>query len=83
MKKTNAIGLDGKKAAKLFQPGLLQGQKASRDVRHPESNELLLKEGRKFTKLALRQIEQAGVSEIPIAREEVIGRVAAHEIKDP
>jgi len=79
----DTIVLDGKKAAKLFQANLLQGQKASRDVRHPETNELLLKEGRKFTKLALRQIEQAGVQEIPIAREEVIDRVSAHDIKDP
>jgi DNA-directed RNA polymerase subunit beta len=81
--KKDTVVLDGKKAAKLFQPGLLQGQKASRDVRHPETNELLLKEGRKFTKLALRQIEQAGVAEIPIARDEVLGRVSAHDIKDP
>ena len=57
--------------------------KATRDIRHPQSNELLLKEGRKFTKLALRQMEQAGVEQIPIGLEEVHGRVVAHDIKDP
>jgi DNA-directed RNA polymerase subunit beta len=79
----DTIILDGRKASKLFQPEHLVGVKATRDVRHPGTNELLLKEGRKFTKLALRQMEQAGIEQIPIGLEEVIGRVAAHDIKDP
>ena len=48
----DTIVLDGRKAAKLFQPDHLLGLKATRDVRHPETNELIVKEGRKFTKLA-------------------------------
>ncbi len=79
----DTIILDGRKASKLFQPEHLVGVKATRDVRHPGTNELLLKEGRKFTKLALRQMEQAGIQQIPIGLEEVIGRVAAHDVKDP
>ena len=53
----DTIVLDGRKAAKLFQPDHLVGVKATRDVRHPGTNELIVKEGRKFTKLALRQME--------------------------
>jgi DNA-directed RNA polymerase subunit beta len=79
----DTIILDGRKAAKKFQPDHLMGLKATRDLRHPSSNELLVKEGRKFTKATLRQIEQAGVEQIPIALEEVLGRVAAHDVKDP
>src|SRR5579883_1742239 len=79
----DTIILEGRKASKLFQPEHLVGVKATRDVRHPGTNELLLKEGRKFTKLALRQMEQAGIEQIPIGLEEVIGRVAAHDVKDP
>src|SRR5207245_382083 len=30
-----------------------------------------------------RQLEQAGIEQIPIALEEVLGRVAAHDVKDP
>src|SRR6187551_2546073 len=79
----DTIILDGRKAAKRFQPDHLVGVKASRDLRHPSTNELIVKEGRKFTKAALRQMEQSGIEQIPIALEEVIGRVAAHDVKDP
>ncbi len=57
--------------------------KATRDVRHPESNEIIVKEGRKFTKAVIRQMEAAGVEQVPITLEEVIGRVSAHDIVDP
>src|SRR5881398_797556 len=78
----DTVVLEGRKAAKVFQADHLVGVKASRDIRHPQSNELIVKEGRKFTKMALRQMEQAGISQIPIALEEVIGRVSAHDVKD-
>src|SRR5881398_2231826 len=79
----DTIILDGRKAAKRFQPDHLLGVKATRDLRNPQSNELIVKEGRKFTRAALRQMEQAGLEQIPIALEEVLGRVAAHDVKDP
>ncbi|TMA33089.1 MAG: DNA-directed RNA polymerase subunit beta, partial [Deltaproteobacteria bacterium] len=78
----DTVVLEGRKAAKLFHADHLMGVKATRDIRHPQSNELLVKEGRKFTKMALRQMEQAGVTQIPIALEEVIGRVSARDVKD-
>ncbi len=66
----DTILLDGRKATKLFQPEHLVGVKATRDIRHPQSNELLVKEGRKFTKR--RSADGAGgVEQIPIALEEV------------
>jgi DNA-directed RNA polymerase subunit beta len=79
----DTIVLDGRKAAKLFKPEHLVGVKASRDIRNPQSNDLIVKEGRKFTKLVLRQMEQAGIDQIPILVEEVLGRVSAHDVKDP
>jgi DNA-directed RNA polymerase subunit beta len=79
----DTIVLDGRKAAKIFKPEHLVGVKASRDIRHPSSNDLIVKEGRKFTKLVLRQMEQAGIDQIPILVEEVLGRVSAHDVKDP
>ena len=81
--KTDTIVLDGRKASKVFKPDQLAGVKATRDVRHPSSNEIIVKEGRKFTKAAIRQMEAAGVEQVPVALEEVIGRVSAHDIADP
>src|SRR5499427_3027759 len=74
---TDTLLLDGKKASKVFKPGQLAGVKATRDVRHPQSNEIIVKEGRKFTRAVIRQMETAGIEQVPVALEEVIGRVSA------
>ncbi len=81
--KKDTILLDGRKASKIFRPDQLAGVKATRDVRHPQTNEIIVKEGRKFTKAAVRQMEAAGVAQVPITLEDVIGRVSAHDIPDP
>jgi DNA-directed RNA polymerase subunit beta len=81
--KTDTLLLDGRKASKVFKPGQLAGVKATRDVRHPQSNEIIVKEGRKFTRAVIRQMETAGIEQVPVALEEVIGRVSAHDIPDP
>ena len=78
----DVIVFDDRKVSKLFKPDQLAGVKATRDVRHPTNNELIVKEGRKFTRTAIKQMEAAGVKHIPIAPEEVVGRVAAHDIVD-
>jgi len=80
--KTDTILLDARKVTKVFKPDQLVGLKASRDIRSA-SNELIVKEGRKITKVALRQLEAAGVKEIPITLEEVVGRISAHDVADP
>ena len=68
---------------KAFRPEHLLGMRASHDVRHPETGEVLVKEGRKFTRGALRKTEEAGVEQIPITAQDVISRVAAHDVVDP
>ncbi len=81
--KKDTILLEGRRIAKVCRPDQLVGVRATKDVRHPISNELLVKEGRKFTRAALKQIEVAEISEIPIGPEEVIGRIVAHDVVDP
>jgi DNA-directed RNA polymerase subunit beta len=79
--KADTIMLDSRKVAKQFKPDQLVGLKATRDIRG-DNNELIVKEGRKITKASIKQMEAAGVKEIPITLEEVIGRVAAHDVVD-
>src|SRR6266498_381330 len=80
--KKDVIVFDDRKVSKVFKPDQLAGVKATRDVRHPTNNELIVKEGRKFTRTAIKQMEAAGIKHIPIAPEEVVGRVVAHDIVD-
>jgi DNA-directed RNA polymerase subunit beta len=77
------IRLDGRKAFKVFHRPTLEGQVATRDIRHPQSNDVIVKEGRKINKRALREMEEAGIDEIPIAMDDIIGRVPAHDVVDP
>ncbi len=69
--------------AQAFLPDHLLGLRATQDVRNPETGDVLVKEGRKFTRAALRHLEAAGLKQIPISLEELLGRVAAHDIIDP
>jgi DNA-directed RNA polymerase subunit beta len=81
--KSDTIQFDGKKPTLLFNPSHLLGGKVSSDVRDPKSNELIVKEGKKFTRPVLRQMEAAKVKQVPIAWEDILGRIAAHDITDP
>ncbi|MFQ5352131.1 MAG: DNA-directed RNA polymerase subunit beta, partial [Candidatus Binatia bacterium] len=77
------IRFDGKKAFKAFDAELITGQMASREIRHPDGDEVITREGRKINKKATRIMAEAGIEEIPIALDEVIGRAPAHDIVDP
>ena len=79
----DTIILDGRTAAKAFLPEQLLGSRATKDVRHPSTNELIVKEGRKFTRSIVKQIEAAGLEQVPIAVDEVVQRVVARDVCDP
>ena len=68
---------------RAFLPIHLLGLRATQDVRNPETGDVLVKAGRKFTRGALRQLEAAGLEQVPISPEELLGRVAARDIIDP
>jgi DNA-directed RNA polymerase subunit beta len=81
--RSDTIVFDGRKPALIFNPAHLMGAKVTSDVRDPKSNDLIVKEGKKFTRPVLRQMEQAKVKQVPIALEEILGRVASHDIVNP
>ena len=81
--KSDTIVFDGRKPALLFNPGHLINAKVSADVRDPKSNDIIVKEGKKFTRPILRQMEAAKMKQVPVVWEDILGRVAAHDIVDP
>ncbi len=80
--KKDVISLDPKGYTKKFEPEQLLGMRVTRDVKDPKSGEVVAREGRKFNKAIVRQLEAAKVSEIPIAQEEITGRISAHDVID-
>ncbi|MFP4475884.1 MAG: DNA-directed RNA polymerase subunit beta [Desulfatibacillaceae bacterium] len=67
---------------KAFDPDLLKGQRASRNVLG-EGEEPLVKKGRLFTQRAIRQLKQMGAERIPISEDDVLERVFATEVEHP
>ncbi len=78
----DVIVLDPKQYTKQFVADHLLGSRVSRDVKDPKSGEVIAREGRKFNKAIVRAMEQAKISEVPIALDEIVGRVSAHDIVD-
>ena len=80
--KKDVIILEAGRLGMQFIPAQLLGQRVTRDVKDPKSGEVIAREGRKFNKAIVRQLEQAHVSEIPIGPADVVGRISAHDVID-
>ncbi|MGB8412965.1 MAG: DNA-directed RNA polymerase subunit beta [Candidatus Binatus sp.] len=78
----DVIVLDARQYTKQFVADHLLGSRVSRDVKDPKSGEVIAREGRKFNKAIVRAMEQAKINEVPIALDEIVGRVSAHDIVD-
>jgi DNA-directed RNA polymerase subunit beta len=72
----------GKKYGREVNYELLLGQRATRDIRHPKSKEVLVKKNRKFTKGAIRKLQESGVDRLPIEIDELAGKVSARDVID-
>ncbi len=59
------------------------GMKVSKNIASPDNKEVIVKEGSKITKVAVKKMEAAGIKTIPITREEIVGRIALKDIVDP
>ncbi|MDH4229477.1 MAG: DNA-directed RNA polymerase subunit beta [Nitrospirota bacterium] len=64
-------------------PEVHAGLRSAVAIIHPDSGDVLVKEGNKITKAAIKRMETAGVTSIPMTREGLVGRVAAHDIVHP
>lgn len=80
---TETIFLLGpKKFEKSVDIALLLGQRATRDIRHPETEEIIVRKNRKFTRSAIRQIQQLKIERISVDEEDVVGTVSAADVID-
>jgi DNA-directed RNA polymerase subunit beta len=80
------IRLDGKKIFKSVVPDLLVGQRCTREVKG-DDGKVLVRKDKKFTGVAVRRIQEAGIEWIPVAAEDLIRtdavkRVAPIDIVD-
>jgi len=62
---------------------ILVGIKAINNIIAPNTKEVIVKEGGKITKGALKKMEASGLQTIPISKEEILGRITLKDIVDP
>ena len=79
---TEKILIKGRRVLKAFNPDHLKGQRASKEIVHPETGDVLVKKGRMFTQRAIKQMTAAKMEGYPIAPEELLSKVFAYTIKD-
>ncbi|HJW11591.1 MAG TPA: DNA-directed RNA polymerase subunit beta, partial [Albitalea sp.] len=80
---TETIRIEGKgKYEKDLNPELLKGQRATRDIRDPKSNEIIVKKNRKFTESAIKKLVAAKMKSLPVEPEEVYTKVSAEDVVD-
>ncbi|MDH4121813.1 MAG: DNA-directed RNA polymerase subunit beta [Deltaproteobacteria bacterium] len=68
---------------KLVHPDVTINQRAQNDIVDPASKEVLVHAERKITRLALRKIQQAGLTHIPITTDDILGRYPIRAITAP
>ncbi len=77
------IYIDGEVVRRIVDPSLLLGYRATEDVYDPETGELLVGEGKKFTKKAIRRLEETDHRSFPTTFEALEGRILMEDVIDP
>src|SRR4030042_1711777 len=77
-----AINISGTKFTRAVSE-VLVGHKATINIITPDTKELIVKEGSKITKGAIRKMETSSIKTIPISKNELLGRITLKDIIDP
>ena len=62
---------------------IISYQKATKDLVHPETGEILGKKGRRFSASLLSKLAEAGLSSIPVSDEDILEKASAETVRDP
>src|SRR5215468_4212178 len=71
-----------KKYQKSVEYDLLPGQRATRDIKNPQTHSVVVKKNRKFTKQAIKNLKDSGIDRLPVELSELVGKVSAHDVID-
>ncbi len=77
------VVISGKRFFKEFNEDFLKGRRASKDVKDPETGEVLVKKGRIFAQRTIKRLKIAKADLIPIHSDEVISGAFAINILHP
>jgi DNA-directed RNA polymerase subunit beta len=70
----------GGKISKSVEYDLLSGQRSTRDIK--VGGEVIVKKNTKYTKAAIKKLKDSKIDRLAIDNEELVGKVAAHDVVD-
>jgi len=77
------ITLDKKgKFKRALDFNLLINTRAPHDLLDPKSGKVIVKKGKKFTKISVQKLKDAGLKNLPLETEEIVGKVISEDIFD-
>ncbi|MBE2294197.1 MAG: DNA-directed RNA polymerase subunit beta [Phycisphaerales bacterium] len=79
--KTNTLHVDGEHFTLDLVPERLQSETASFDIHI--GDQLLLKAGERVKVRHVRKLAEAGIQSLPVPLEYLIGKIVAHDLRDP
>jgi DNA-directed RNA polymerase subunit beta len=59
---------------------LMQGARAEADILDPKAGKVIVKKGKKITKLSIKKFNEAKIKALPIELEQIVGKVVAKDI---
>ncbi|WP_342346612.1 DNA-directed RNA polymerase subunit beta [uncultured Nitrospira sp.] len=77
------VRVDNGALLRKLDPDIHAGLRSPSDLFEKGSGELLVKEGAKLNKTLMGRIRSAGIKEIPIKQEDLVGRAVLTELVDP
>jgi len=79
----DTVVIKGSNDFSVFVSEVLVGLKSARNIIASDTKEVIVKEGSKITKGALKKMEAAGIKTIPVTKEDILGRITLTDIIDP
>ena len=61
---------------------LMQGARSEDDILDPKTGKAIIKKGKKITKISIRKMKEAGIERLPLALEQIVGKVLFDDIYD-
>ncbi len=81
--RTEKVLLKEDKILKNVDFDLLANKRATEDIRHPQSGEVLVRKNRKITNMALKKLSEAKVKSLTIEASDLVGRYLARNVVHP
>jgi len=77
----DTVRFEGSREAVL--EGASAGWRAAKDLVEPKGKEVILQRGKRIAGAIVKRLQSARVKEVPIYREDIVGRVVAVDVVDP